>query len=185
MSLHNISYHREMIKYWQLLVEKKAVPHVINNRALTGEKPCIYKAIHAMLIHSYATFNLYRGHRIASVTRCVLSGPWTSMGRGNYVRQTSVKRWNKIVQEITRNVANVFSFYATRNSDRTWFSSALTFVRSLGRCWKPRPSASVFNTSYGTWRMLMHEKPCLIPVLVEKKKKRKKKKVLSGAIKRT
>ena len=35
----------------------------------------------------------------------------------------------------------------------------------LGRCWKPRPPASVFNTSLGTWRMLMHEKPCLIPIL--------------------
>ena len=31
------------------------------------------------------------------------------------------------------------------------------------------PSASVFNTSHGTWRMLMHEKPCLIPILCEKK----------------
>ena len=40
------------------------------------------------------------------------------------------------LQEITRNVANVFTFYA-----------------------------SVFNTSLGTWRMLMHEKPCLIPIL--------------------
>ena len=27
------------------------------------------------------------------------------------------------------------------------------------------PSASVFNTSHGTWRMLMHENPCLIPIL--------------------
>ena len=26
---------------------------------------------------------------------------------------------------------------------------------------------SVFNTSLGTWRMLMHEKPCLIPILKE------------------
>ena len=31
---------------------------------------------------------------------------------GNYVRETSVKRINKIVQEITRNVTNVVSFYA-------------------------------------------------------------------------
>ena len=31
---------------------------------------------------------------------------------GNCFRETSVKRQNKIVQEITRNVANVFSFYA-------------------------------------------------------------------------
>ena len=27
------------------------------------------------------------------------------------------------------------------------------------------PSASVFNTSQGTWRMLMHEKPRLIPIV--------------------
>ena len=35
---------------------------------------------------------------------------------------------------------------------------ALTFARSRGRCWKPRPEAAVFNTSQGTWRMLMHWK---------------------------
>ena len=34
----------------------------------------------------------------------------------------------------------------------------LTFARSLGRFWKPRPSASVFNTSHGNWRLLMHWK---------------------------
>ena len=42
----------------------------------------------------------------------VLPGRRTSIVRGNCVRETSVKRRNKIVQEITRNVANVFSFYA-------------------------------------------------------------------------
>ena len=41
-----------------------------------------------------------------------MPGPRSSIVRGNYVRDTSVKRRNKIVQEITRNVANVFSFYA-------------------------------------------------------------------------
>ena len=35
-----------------------------------------------------------------------------SIVSGNFVRETSVKRQNKIVQEITRNVANVFSFHA-------------------------------------------------------------------------
>ena len=35
---------------------------------------------------------------------------------------------------------------------------ALTFARSRGRFWKPRPEAAVFNTSQGTWRMLMHWK---------------------------
>ena len=33
---------------------------------------------------------------------------------------------------------------------------ALTFARSRWRCWKPWPEAAVFNTSQGTWRMLMH-----------------------------
>ena len=82
--------------------------HVINSRALTGEKPCINKAIHVLLMHGYATFitlvQMYRGHR------CVLTGPRTSIVRGYCVRETSVKRRNKIVQEIKRNVANVFSF---------------------------------------------------------------------------
>ena len=35
---------------------------------------------------------------------------------------------------------------------------ALTFARSRGRCWKPRPKAAVFNTSQGTWYLLMHWK---------------------------
>ena len=42
----------------------------------------------------------------------VLPGPRTSIVRGNCVRGTSVKRRNNIVQEIMRNVAIVFSFYA-------------------------------------------------------------------------
>ena len=86
--------------------------HVINSRALTGEKPCI-KAIHALFMHGYATFNMLApGPRFAALTRCVLPGPRTSIVRGNCVRETSVKRRNKIVQEITRNVASIFSFYA-------------------------------------------------------------------------
>ena len=32
--------------------------HVINSRALTGEKQSINKAIHALLLHGYATFNM-------------------------------------------------------------------------------------------------------------------------------
>ena len=88
------------------------MPHVNNSRALTGDNPCINKAIHALLMHGLATFNIFvPGHRFAAVTRCVLPGPRTSIVRGNYVRETSVKRRNKIVQEIWRNVANVFRFY--------------------------------------------------------------------------
>ena len=55
---------------------------------------------------------VYLGQRFAAVTRCLLPGPRTSIVSGNYVRETSVKRRNKRVQEITRNVANVFSIYA-------------------------------------------------------------------------
>ena len=88
------------------------MPYVINSRALSGEKPCINKAIHALLMQGYAIFNMIRGHRFAGITRWVLPGPRTSIVSGNYVPKTSVKRQNKIVQEIMRNVANVFSFYA-------------------------------------------------------------------------
>ena len=90
---------------------KKAVLHVINSRALIGEKPCINKAVHALLMHGYATFKMIvPGHRFADVTRCVLSGPRTRLVRGNYVVETSVKRQNKIVQ-VVKIVANVFCFY--------------------------------------------------------------------------
>ena len=73
----------------------------------------------------------------------------------------------KAKQNSARNYAKCskcFQFLCN-NSDRTWIFNALTFARSLGRCCKPRPEASVFNTSLGTWRILMHEKPCLIPIL--------------------
>ena len=88
---------------------------------LTGEKPCINKAIHALLMHGYATFNMIvMGPQICCRYEMYTARPRTSIVRGNYVRETSVKRRNKIVQEITRNVANVFSFLCN-NSDRTWF----------------------------------------------------------------
>ena len=73
----------------------------------------------------------------------------------------------KAKQKSARNNAKCskcFQFLCN-NSDRKWFFNTLTYARFLGRCWKPRPPASVFNTSLWTWRMLMHEKPCLIPIL--------------------
>ena len=79
--------------------------NVNNSRALTGEKPCINNAFHALLMHGYATFNIL----------------------------VPVKRRNKIVQEITRNVANVFNFYAIIAIEHGFFN-ALTFAKSLGRC---------------------------------------------------
>ena len=87
--------------------------HVINSHASTDERPCINKAIHALLMHGYATFNMFvKGHRFAAVTRCVLPCPRTSIVRGNSIHATSVKRRNKIVQDIMQDVANVFNFYA-------------------------------------------------------------------------
>ena len=32
--------------------------HFFNSRALIGEKPCINKAIHALFMHGFATFNM-------------------------------------------------------------------------------------------------------------------------------
>ena len=87
--------------------------HVINSRALTGEKPCINKAILALLMHGYAISNIIvAGPQICCRYEMCTAGPGKSIVRGNCVCETSVKRRNKIVQEITRNVANVFSFYA-------------------------------------------------------------------------
>ena len=69
----------------------------------------------------------------AAVTRCALPGPKTNIVRDNCVRETFVERRKKIVQEITRNVANVFSFCAIIAIEHVFFK-ALTFARSLGRC---------------------------------------------------
>ena len=56
--------------------------------------------------------------------------------------------------------------FLCNNSDRTFFFNVLTFARSLGgvesRGLRPR----FFYTSLGTWRMLMHEKTCLIPIIL-------------------
>ena len=88
--------------------------HVINSRALTGEKPCINKAIHALLTHGYATFNMIvPGPQILLPLRDMY-GPTlkTNIARGNCFCGTSLNRRNKIVQQIRRNVTNVLSFYA-------------------------------------------------------------------------
>ena len=79
--------------------------------------------------------------------------PWKLRSRdiGEKAKQNSARNNAKC--------SKIFQFLCN-NSDRTWFFNALIFARSLGRCWDPW--ASVFNTSHGTWRLLMHEKPCLI-----------------------
>ena len=86
--------------------------HVINSRALTGEKLCINKAIQALLMQGYATLNMLvpGPQNCCRLVMCIALEP--SIVHGNSDRATSGKRQNKIVQKITRNVANVFSFYA-------------------------------------------------------------------------
>ena len=78
----------------------------------------------------------------------------------------TAKRWQTIVPYFSQILTN-FSLNLCNNSDQTWFSNTLTFARSLGRCWKPRPTASLFNISLGTWQTLMHGISCLIPILVK------------------
>ena len=139
--------------------------HVINSRALTGEKPCINKAIHALLMHGYATFNMIvPGPQICchygmcSARPQNEHSPWKLRSRdiGEEAKQNNARNNAKCSQ---------YLLFLCNNSDRTWFFNALTSARTLGRCWKPRPPASVFNTSLGTWWILMHEKPCLIPII--------------------
>ena len=48
--------------------------------------------------------------RSAVIMRCLLPDPGTSIVGGNC--EPLVERRNKIVQEITQNIANVFSLYA-------------------------------------------------------------------------
>ena len=123
------------------------MPHVINSRALTGEKPCINKAIHALLMHGYATFNmLIPGSQNCCRHEMCTPCPRTSIVRGNSVRATSVKKAKQNSARNNAKCSKCFQFLCN-NSDRTWFSNALTFARSLG-----------------TWRMLIQEKPCLIPI---------------------
>ena len=86
--------------------------HAINSRALTGEKPCINKAIYALLMNQLRNFQYDHTGATELLPLRVLPGHRTSIVRGICVCETSVKRRNKIVQEITQNVANVFSFYA-------------------------------------------------------------------------
>ena len=143
--------------------------HIINSCALTGEKLCINKAIHALLMHGYSTCNMtVLGPQICCCYVMCTSWPYKEHSKWKFCsRDISEKAKQNSARNNTK-YSKCFQFLCN-NSDQKWFFNALTFARSLGRCWKPRPSASVFNTSHGTWRMLMHEKPYLIPILVWKK----------------
>ena len=139
--------------------------HIINSHALTGRKLCINKAIHMVLMHGHTTFSMIVlrpqiccHYEMRTARPQHEPSPWKlcSQDIGEKAKQKNARNYAKC--------SKCFQFLCN-NSDRTWFFSALTFARSLGRCWKLRPPASVFNTSLGTWQMLMHEKPCLIPIL--------------------
>ena len=117
----------------RLLLHKK-VSHVINSRALTGEKPCINKAIHALLMHSYATFNtIVPGPQICCRYEMCTARPqnehcpWKLRTRdiGENAKQNSARNNAKCSKCLQ---------FLCHNSDRTWFFNALTFARSLGRC---------------------------------------------------
>ena len=141
----------EYVRTAKIIIAYKAASRVINSRALTGEKPVINKAIHALLMHGYTTFNMIvPGPQICCrYEMCTAQplnehSPWKLCSRdiGKKAKQNSARKYAKC--------SKCFQFLCN-NSDRTWFWNALTFTRSLGRCWKPRPPVSVFNTSLGTW----------------------------------
>ena len=104
------------------------MPHVINSRALTSEKPCINKAIHALLMHGYATFNvLVPGppiccrYEMYTVRPYNEHSPWKLRSRdiGENAKQNSARNNAKC--------SKCFQFLCN-NSDRTWFFNALKFV---------------------------------------------------------
>ena len=140
--------------------------NIINSRAFTGEKPCINKAIRALLMHGYATFSMIvPGPQISCRYKMCTARPKNTHSPWKWRSRDSSEKAKKKSARNNTKCSKCFQFLCNK-SDRTWFFNALTFARSFGRCWKPRPSASVFNTSHGVWRMLMHEKPCLIPIMI-------------------
>ena len=91
----------------------KTVPHVINSRALTDEKSCINKAIHTLLMHGNATFNMIvPGPRLYCHYEMCTARPYYERSQWKLLSRDIGEKRNKIVKEITQNVANVFSFYA-------------------------------------------------------------------------
>ena len=89
------------------------MPYVINSRALTGEKLCINKAIHALLMHGYAPFNMIvPGPQIYCRYEMCTARPSNGHSQWKLRSRDIGEMRNQIVQEITLKGANVFSFYA-------------------------------------------------------------------------
>ena len=105
----------------------------------------------------------YRGHRIAAIMRCVLPCPRTSIVCGNSVHATGEKAKHNRARNNAKS-SKCFQFLCN-NSDRNMVFQCINICQVPWEVLKTRPLASVFNTYHGTWQMLMHEKPCLIPIL--------------------
>ena len=135
-----------LLTFWKVyIIAQKAVPHVINSRALTGEKPCIDKAIHALLMHGYATFNMpvpgphnCCRHEMCSARPLNEHNTWKLRSRdiGEKAKQKSARNNAKF--------SKCFQFLCN-NSYWTWVFNTLTFARSRGRCRKPRPMFDPYN----------------------------------------
>ena len=115
-------------------------------------------------MHGYATFNmLIPGPLNCCRYEMCTARPWNahsplklrSRDIGEKAKQNSARKKSKC--------SKCFQFLCN-TSERTWFFNALTFARSLrgvenrGR----RPRFSISPSGPGE---LMHEKPCLIPIL--------------------
>ena len=104
--------------------------HVINSSALTGEKQCINKAIHALLMHGYATFNMIVPelhiccrYEISTARSYNEHSPWKLRPRdiGEKAKQKSARNNAKCIK--------CFQLLCN-NSDRTWFSKC-TNIRQV------------------------------------------------------
>ena len=146
--------HKEQCRTLLTAVYKPTSSHVLTRQFMR----CLCTATQ-FSICSYRghTRNCCR-HEICTALPQNEHSPWKLRSRdiGEKAKQNSARNNAKCSKR--------FQFLC-KQSDRTWYFNELTLAMSLWRCWKPRPPASVFNTSLGTCRMLMYEKPCLIPIM--------------------
>ena len=74
------------------------------------------------------------------------------------IKKKKKKKKKKTEREKQMNMEQIYTKTINIIKRSNMVFHALTFSRSRGRCWKPRPKAAVYNTSQGIWRMLMHWK---------------------------
>ena len=142
------------------------MPHAINSCALTGEKLCINKAVHALLMHGYATFSMnVPGPQICCHYEMCTARPKNEHSPqklrlqdiGEKAKQNSARsnvKCSKCIQ------------FLCNNSDRTWFLNALTFARSLGlgfqhlprdlanvNAWKTKSDPYIVFLLFALWRL--------------------------------